>query len=563
VELRTVATAISDATLIGLDTETTGLDPRTDRVRLLALNLDTDGGRFTYLVDCFAVDPSPLWEALADKALVMHHAAFDLAFLFGMGFATAVPVHDTMLLSQLLAAGTFDKVGLEAVTKRELGRDLDKTYQTSDWSKTLTAAQLRYAAADVDVLAPLFRSLSGRIKTANMERVAEIERRCLPAIVWTARNGVSFDHDRWEALAATARTEAERLAERLNATAPSRPESLDFDTWNWDSPAQVKEALAAAGITVADTNDQTLATVAHPLAALLRQYREAKKRWTTYGQDWTKCVAADGRVYADWHQIGAASGRMACRKPNLQNLPRDPAYRRCFRAPAGRVLVKADYSQIELRIAAKLSGDKALLDAYQHNEDLHTRTARLVLGKRDVTKQDRQLAKALNFGLLYGMGAPRLRDYARTEYEVELTEEQAAGYRAAFFKTYPGLAAWHRKAGATGKAVIDTRTLACRRRLNVQRFTEKLNTPDQGTSADGLKSALALLWERRDQVTGALPVLIVHDEIVIECDHDRVDSASGWLKKAMLDGMTPLIDPVPVQVEVKVAQTWAGEVYRE
>jgi ribonuclease D len=108
-----VAGAIGGATLIGLDTETTGLNPRTDQVRLLSLNCDTNDGRFTYIVDVLQVDPSPLWEALAEKELVLHNAAFDLAFLSRLGF-TPGTVHDTMLLAQLLAAGTFDKCSLEA-----------------------------------------------------------------------------------------------------------------------------------------------------------------------------------------------------------------------------------------------------------------------------------------------------------------------------------------------------------------------------------------------------------------------------------------------------------------
>src|SRR4030095_9620137 len=108
----------------------------------------------------------------------------------------------------------------------------------------------------------------------------------------------------------------------------------------------------------------------------------------------------DGRLYAAWKQIGAgASGRMSCKKPNLQQLPRDPRYRRCFVAPPGRVLIKADYSQIELRIAAKITNDKRMLDAYRTNEDLHTLTVRALLGKAEVTKADRQWAKAVNFGL--------------------------------------------------------------------------------------------------------------------------------------------------------------------
>ena len=139
--------------------------------------------------------------------------------------------------------------------------------------------------------------------------------------------------------------------------------------------------------------------------ALLREYRAAAKRSGTYGREWLRHVSPDVRVYATWKQIGAgASGRMSCKGPNLQQLPRDPRYRRCFIAPPGRVLVKADYSQIELRIAAKITGDTRMLAAYQKGEDLHTLTARALLGKTDVTKADRQLAKAVNFGLLYGQG---------------------------------------------------------------------------------------------------------------------------------------------------------------
>jgi DNA polymerase-1 len=553
--LTAVADAIDGATLLGLDTETTGLNCRTSRARLLSLDLDTDGGRLTYLIDCFAVDPSPLWGSLADKPLVMHQAAFDLAFLSRLGF-TAGTVHDTMILAQLLAAGTYDKVSLEAVVQRELCRDLDKTHQKADWSGALTAAQLEYAARDAAVLVPLYQALDKKIKAAKLERVADLEGRCLPALVWAAQSGVAFDRDAWDLLADAAQDDAEWRVLELNAAAPRRPQSLDLDVWNWNSTDQIRAAFAAAGVTVKDTADETLAALDHPLARLLRQYREAKKRSSTYGKDWTKHVADDGRVYAHWRQLGAASGRMSCTDPNLQNLPRSQGYRKCFIAPPGRVLVKCDFSQVELRVAAKLSGDRAMLDAYGKGEDLHVRTARLVLGKEDISKQDRQLAKAVNFGLLYGMGAATLRGYARKNYGVQMTERQAKDYRAAFFKTYPGLAAWHKKAGATGEAAIETRTLAGRRRLGVQGFTQKLNTPTQGSGADGLKAALALLWERRADCPGASIVLIVHDEVVAEVDADKAEAAAAWLRQALLDGLSPLIDPVPVVVDVQVAPTW-------
>jgi DNA polymerase-1 len=180
-----------------------------------------------------------------------------------------------------------------------------------------------------------------------------------------------------------------------------------------------------------------------------------------------------------------------------------------------------------------------------------------VLGIQEVTKQHRQLAKALNFGLLYGMGAKGFRVYARSNYGLDLSEEEAGRYGQAFFRNYPGLAAWHRRVGRSGKHMVETRTLAGRRRLGVERWTEKLNTPVQGTGADGLKLALALLWERRGEVPGASPVLVVHDEIVVECDTDQAEAVAAWLRQAMRDGM-PWLDPVPVEVQVKTAPTWGG-----
>jgi DNA polymerase I len=199
-----------------------------------------------------------------------------------------------------------------------------------------------------------------------------------------------------------------------------------------------------------------------------------------------------------------------------------------------------------------------MIEAYRKGDDLHALTARNILGKADVTRADRQLAKAVNFGLLYGMGARGFRAYARSHYGVSLTERQAEGYRSAFFAAYPALRRWHQAVGRSGDRGVETRTVAGRRCVGVRRFNEKLNLPVQGTGADGLKAALALLWERRGECPGAAPVLVVHDEIVVECGEADADRAAAWLKRAMLDGMAPLVEPVPVEVEVTVAPTWGG-----
>jgi DNA polymerase-1 len=557
--LGVVAAALEKSGLVAVDLETTGLDPRKDQVRLLCVAPDAKDGRpVGYLVDCFRVDPAPLLQSLAEKELVCHNAAFELSFLAVLGFSPGAPVHDTMLLAQLLAAGTFERANLSACCERYLHRPLDKDEQRSDWSGDLSPEQLDYAAGDVRVLLPLLEALDRKVREAGLCDTAAIERRCLPALVWMASKGVAFNVDASLDLAEKTEEQRRRIRAELDAAAPLTPGSLHgLASWNWDSPAQVKTVLQLLGFSVASTADEALATIDHPIAELLRRHRAAAKLVSSYGRKLADYVASDGRIYPTWKQLGAASGRMSCSEPNLQQLPRGE-YRNCIVAPVGRVLVKADYSQIELRIAAKVSGDKALLEAYQRGEDLHACTARRVLGIEDVTEQHRQLAKAMNFGLLYGMGASGFRRYAKSQYGLDLTEQEAERYREAFFRSYPALAAWHRRVRA--RRTRESRTLFGRRRLfdDETPDTQRLNTPVQGTGADGLKLALALLWERRHKVSDAFPVLAVHDEIVVEADGKQAGAVAEWLKAAMVDAMASMLDPVPVEVEILTAQTWGG-----
>jgi DNA polymerase-1 len=557
-----LAAALDDTALVGLDLETTGLDPRADRVRLLSLATDTiHGGAFVYLIDCASVDPSPLWGVLAAKQLAIHNAIFDLAFLSRLGFVPGV-VHDTLLMAKALTAGTpdFNRCSLKECARREFNLDLDKGHQRDDWSGALTADMLAYAARDALTHRRLYEALLPRVREAGLADVLKVEERALPALVWLRLAGVFFDRPAWQALAAEARHEADDLARRLDAAAPDRPGFLGKGrAWSWGSPRQVREALKLLGHDLGSTGDETLARIDHPLAALLREYRAATKRAGTYGTDWLRHVAADGRIYASWNQLGSVAGRTSCSGPNLQQVPRDPRYRCCFAAPPGRLLVKADYSQLQLRIAAKVANEERMLAAYRAGDDLHRLTARRLTGKEEVTKDDRQLAKAVNFGLLFGLGAKGLRGYARSNYGLDLSEAQAAQYRQAFFTAYPGLQRWHRRAG--NSRASECRSLAGRRRLLDERtpFTHRLNTPVQASESDGAKLAMALLWERRAECPGAFPVLFGHDEIVVECAAAQADAVKVWLRQAMLDGMAPLIDPVPVAVEVKAGRTWAGD----
>lgn len=560
--LRETLRLVNRAEVLAIDLETTGLDPRRHYVRLITIH---DGKR-TCVFDCFRDEPWAIVRALEGKILIAHNAIFDLGFLWHLGLRKIPRTICTLLLASLLEAGAgegahgFPRLNLAACSLRYLNKSVDKELQLSDWSGELSHDQLAYARKDVEVLIPLYRELTKRLTAANLVEVSEIELRALLGFVWLAQSGVGFDAQAWETLARKAMVDAQQLQLELDRTAPQKSKALfeDVDAWNWSSPNQVMEVLDRLGFPVVTSNDAQLAEIDHPFADLLRKHRGVQKLATTYGLEWLTNVARDGRVYANWRQMGAASGRTSCSEPNLQQLPRNVEYRRCFRAKEGHVLIKADYSMLQLRIAAKWAKDPFMLKIFREGGDIHTETARALLNKREVSKTDRQIAKSANFGLLFGMSAQGLRAYSKATFGVTLTEPEATRHRETFFRTYQGLARWH--ASVKRNPVKETRSATGRRRIlpTHASMTWMLNSPVQGDEACGSKTALALLWERRDECPEARPVLFCHDEIVVEVVETAVGQAAKWLKDAMLDGMAGILDPVPCEVEATVAKTWGG-----
>jgi DNA polymerase I len=551
---------------LGIDTEATGLDPFTSRLRLVQLA----ARGCVYVVDVFRLDARALQPVLDHASrLVGHNLKFDYRMLMAAGLRLPADVgrrtSDTMLAGLLLGAGIrSQRHRLGDLTQRYLGIALDKTEQVSDWSGDLTDDQLAYAARDAAVLLPLRDRLRDELERVDLGRVAAIEGRALPAMAWLEQTGAPFDRGAWLALAQQAEQRRRQLEQELDALAP--PESpmlplagLDEISTRWSSPAQVLRLLEGRGAVLPDTRDGTLQEHRDddPLIPLLLKHREAAKQCGAFGRDFLRFVhPVTGRIHADYFQAGTAAGRMACRNPNVQQMPRDPAYRACVRAPEGRVLVKCDYAAIEMRIAAEVAGDARLIAAFDSGADVHRLTAAAIKGLPEtaITKADRQAGKAAGFGMLYGMGAPRLRSYAKFAYGVEMSEEEGVAYRERFFETYDGLRRWHR---GQADSVVATRTLAGRRRLGVEKFTEKLNSPVQGTGADGLKLALGLLHETRNEVPSAAPILAVHDEIVLECDQQDAERAREWLERCMREGMSELLKRVPVEVEGQIGRDWS------
>jgi DNA polymerase I len=206
-----------------------------------------------------------------------------------------------------------------------------------------------------------------------------------------------------------------------------------------------------------------------------------------------------------------------------------------------------------------------MLGAYRNDEDLHAATARSITGREEVNQEDRQLAKAVNFGLLYGQGVQGLQEYARNSYGVKMSLEEATQYRERWFETYPAIRVWHRGECIGFDAGEDAaRTLTGRLR-RVRSFMEKVNHPVQGTGADGLKLAMSLFNERLPEHLNAKLILAVHDELVVECPEDQAEEVSRFVEEVMVAGMDEIVNPglsdfhpdrVPVEVEVGVVGSW-------
>jgi DNA polymerase-1 len=486
-ELEPLLPALCEAPLVGVDTETTGLDPLTDRLRLVQFAVP---GGPAVAVDTWQVPIqmlAPIFQA--KHGLALHNAVFDLTMLFmaGLLWPTARIV-DTQIAAQLLGAGTKDgylgQCGLAALVERWLGFQLDKSLQDSDWSGPLSPAQITYAVKDALVTAQLATVLKDALAQDDLQRALVIECGCAPALAAMELAGLPFDAGCWLKRAKADERGAARI--RLDLTRildGSRTGSgwLFAEGLNWDSQPQVLELLRSRGHQVASTEDDTLATLdeSDPLVQALRAYRAAQKNVSTYGAFWVTDYVhpRTQRIYADYFLLGTVAGRMSCKQPNVQGIPRNRAYRRAIAAPDGSCLVKADYSQIELRIAAAHTSDRTMLAAYQAGQDLHVLTAATLLGidPAQVTKDQRQMAKAVNFGLVYGMGHSGLKDYAWNTYGVPMTLDEAAQAREHFFRLYPGLRRWHARTKAA--APTETRTLVGRRRLGLEKLTDRLNSP--------------------------------------------------------------------------------------
>ena len=579
-ELRKAVELLSTHQVVGLDTETTELDPYYGRLRLI--QLATPSGVHVVDLDAFRNGDPKKSEALASlrdllaaprPIKILHNAKFDAKFIKHTLGTDLGGIFDTLLASQLLGAGDIEeRHGLEAVASRYLSEVVDKSERLSNWDLELTEAQLEYAARDAAVLLPLREKLIERLKADSLIDCARLEFDCVMTVADMELTGFYMHKDRWLEQLAIVEKRRTQLAEELQSVlAEESSQGTLFggpqrDDINLDSHQQLTQALERLGIPVGDsTRNWKLQPLAleYPIIATLLEYRTVQKALTSYGQNMIELInPTTHRLHADFRQIGAPTGRFACTNPNIQQVPHAVEYRRCFSGyPEGRKLVIADYSQIELRILAEFSGDRAFIDAFRSGADLHRVTAAEVFNVTvdQVSREQRDFAKRLNFGVVYGIGAQRF------SIMTGLGLPEAEGVLKKYFATYRQLDTYLNE--AANRAVRERQARTGSGRLVRFRYDEQdrqqismtkrngKNTPIQGTSADILKRALRLL---KDELRGtnAQIVNIIHDEIVVEADADEAEDVALKVERAMVAAGEEYVKTVPVKVETEIAQEW-------
>jgi DNA polymerase I len=589
-----------------LDLETTGLNPRRERIITLALGrpgnvflLDARG-----FYDACVLEQARWKEALTTLlqqegvTWIGHNLKFDWSFLaihFGVQLRR---VYDTMLVEKLLGNGEHLSASLQAtaarygieVSKAER-RWFEQLHQRREaWQAPLPDEQVAYIVQDIEVPYRLWEQQQERIVREGLARVVELEQSALPAIAAMEVAGVCVDVARWSAILAEKRGRhqalttqlQQELGEALLGQQAAQQETLFAEaprtpSVTLSSSEQVVKALRAVGVEVESARKEILERVraVHPLVPLILEWKELEKFLSSFGETFLHYVEEDGRIHATFDQLGAVSGRVICREPNLQQVPRPQEtregedLRRCFVAPAGSQLLVADLSNIELRILAEVSGDENMLHCFESGQDLHSETARLMFGlsagidaKKHLIngKSARDIAKTCNFGLNYGMGAAGLAQ------RIGVGLDEAKRLMEQYVATYAKASAFLQQAGRQGNKQGYVTSLSGRRRIFSQAMRadpkrrgeielSSRNHPIQATNADILKVALALLFAHLP--AGVHVVLAVHDEIVLEVPEEEVKGATQILQMAMVQACRTFLQVVAIPVpKVLCAPYW-------
>jgi DNA polymerase-1 len=516
------------------------------------------------------------WLEGAGFRKVGQNVKFDSHVLANQGIRLAGCVHDTLLESYVLEV--HERHDLAALASRHCGWQTisydevtGKGATRIEFSAVEIGRATEYAAEDADCTLALHEILHPKIEQDKKLRFVyeQIEMRVLPVLFRMERNGVLLDAAKLEA-------QSHELGKEMLAIEQKAYEAAG-QPFNLGSPKQIQEILferqklpvkkkTPSG--QPSTDEDVLAELAleHPLPKRILEYRALSKLKSTYTDKLPKSVdARTGRVHTTYSQTTAVTGRLASNEPNLQNIPiRTPAGRRireAFIAPAGSKIVSADYSQIELRIMAHLSGDENLKRAFARGDDVHRATAAEVFGLPldKVTHDERRTAKVINFGLIYGMSSFGLAQ------NLGIERATAQAYIESYFARYPGVKRFmdQTRERARSQGYVETvfgrrlwlpemKSGSPMRRQAAERAA--INAPMQGTAADLIKLAMVAVQNFLEQLKlRTMLIMQVHDELVLEVPQNELEQVTAKLRELMQS--VAKLD-VPLLVDVGVGDNW-------
>jgi DNA polymerase-1 len=570
-----------------VDTETTSLDPFA--AELVGVSFSVEPGHAAYLAIAHRYPGAPEqigvaralellrpWLEDSAHAKVGQNLKYDQHVLANHGVRLAGVAHDTLLQSYVLeshARHDMDTLaerhlGLKTITYDEV---TGKGAQRIGFEEVSVERATEYSAEDADVTLRLHRLLYPRVAAdAKLRFVYEsIEMPVREVLFRMERNGVLVD-------AALLERQGHELGQRM-LELEQKAYAEAAQPFNLNSPRQIGEifferlklpVLKKTATGAASTDEEVLEKLAldYPLPKTLLEYRALSKLKSTYTDKLPRMVnPRTGRVHTNYGQATAVTGRLASNDPNLQNIPVRTAegrrIREAFVAPAGHAIVSADYSQVELRIMAHISGDEGLLAAFARGDDIHRATAAEIFGRepREVTAEERRYAKTINFGLIYGMSAFGLAQ------QLGLERATAQAYIDSYFARYPGVARYMESTRQTAREQGYVETVFGRRlwlpeiragnqgrRAGAERAA--INAPMQGTAADLIKLAMIAVqkWIDDERLGGRL-VMQVHDELVLEVPEAELKRVKGELP-ALMSGVASL--RAPLVVDIGVGRNW-------
>ena len=577
------------AELFAFDTETTSIDAQ--RAELVGVSLAVQPHEAAYIPVAHSymgvpdqLDRDKVLAALKPyledpaKAKVAQHAKYDINVLAHYDIRVQGVAFDTMLESYVLDA-TATRHDMDSLSLKYLGQGTIKFEDIAGkGSKQLTFDQIAleqagpYAAEDADVTLRLHQTLWAKLQPqASLARVLqEIEMPLMPVLARIERNGALVDAnllgkqsiELGEKMVALERQAFELAGEEFNLGSPKQLGAILYEKQG----LPVLSKTAKGQPSTAEAVLAELAEQGFELPQVIMQYRSVSKLKSTYTDRLPEQInPRTGRIHTSYHQAVAATGRLSSSDPNLQNIPirttEGRRIRQAFVAPKGYKLLAADYSQIELRIMAHLAQDAGLLDAFKHDLDVHRATAAEVFGVEldEVSSDQRRSAKAINFGLIYGMSAFGLAK------QIGVDRKQAQAYIDRYFARYPGVLSYMERTREQASEQGYVETLFGRRlylpeihakNQAMRKAAERtaINAPMQGTAADIIKRAMIKVeaW-LNDSSLDARVIMQVHDELVLEVREDQIDAVTKGLKEHMAQAAE--LD-VPLVVEVGVGDNW-------